>query len=189
MTKKTDATTENKEIETQEVSVLKGLQAELEKMRAELKDLKATKRELSDAEKKAVEEARDEMLTDDDVGALYIDDRFKEEGYHYTIVDTTRPGRVALRIKQGYEIVENPDLKVGSNTVSNASTLTSAVTVELGKNHACLGVLMRIPTEKYNKRQQAKVKRNRETDTAMMQSMVNKSDFGSIEIGSDVYKK
>jgi len=48
---------------------------------------------------------------------------------------------------------------------------------------------MRIPKDLYNRRQKAKALRTKETDAAMLSNMLNKSDFGSIEIGSDSYKK
>jgi hypothetical protein len=185
MTKKTKKVEVKESAPTLDVGAFKN---ELEELRKELESLRKEKREFSDAEKAAIEEARDEMITDDEVGSLYIDDKYKEEGYHYTIVDTTRPGRVNKRIKQGYEIVYD-DLKVGDKTVTNTGSLTGAVTVELGTTYACPGVLMRCPIEHYNKRQAAKVRRNRELDSAMLQDSVNKSDFGSITIGDEVYKK
>ena len=161
---------------------------ELDSLRKELEQLRKDKKSLSDAEAKAVEEARDDMLTDDEVGALYIDEKYKDPDYHYTICDTSRPGRVNQRIKQGYEIVYD-DIKVGDKTVTNTGSLSGAVTVELGRTVGCLGVLMRTPLEHYNKRQKAKARRIRETDSAMMQDAVNKSDFGTISIGDDVYRK
>jgi hypothetical protein len=172
-----------------ELSDLEVLQEELKKMRDELKSLKLSKPEYSDREIEEIDKARDEMLLDDDVGALHIDEKYKEAGYFYRIVDTTRAGRVAQHIKRGYEIVEDPSLKVGSGSVNSSNPLGSAVTVELGTNKACLGVLMRIPQDLYDRRQKAKARRNKESDVAMMQDMVNKSDFGTIEIGSDLYKK
>ena len=173
-----------------ETTGLDALQAELQKMREELKELRTEKKSLSDAEKAAIEQARDEMLTDDDVGVLYIDPKYIEEGYNYTICDSTRAGRIEKRIKQGYEIVYDESMQIGSRTVSKTHSLTSAVTVELGGDKGSrLGVLMRCPKDHYDKRQKAKVRRNKEMTANLMQDMANKSDFGSIEIGSDVFKK
>lgn len=165
------------------------LLSELKSMKAELESIKKEK-ELSNKEREAIDDARDDMLLDDDVGALYIDEKYKDENYKYIIVDSTRTGRVNLRLRQGYEVVEDEDFQVGSGTISNTKNLASQVTVELGRNHGSrLGIVMRMPLEKYNKRQQAKVRRNNEQTGQLMQDMADKSDFGSIEIGSDSYKK
>lgn len=190
MTKKSEKKVEDVKVEKTETNALDALQAELQKMREELKQMRTEKQNLSDAEKEAVEQARDEMLTDDDVGVLYIDPKYKEEGYHYTICDTSRAGRLEKRIKQGYEVVHDESLKIGNQSVSSASSLSSAVTVELGGDKGSRpGVLMRTPIEHYNKRQKAKAVRNQELTASLMQDMANKSDFGSIEIGSDIFKK
>lgn len=163
---------------------------ELLALRKELESLKKEKKSFSDAEKAAIEEAREDMLTDDEVGQLYIDEKYKEEGYSYRIVDSTRPGRVQQMIKKGYEIVEDSSMSIGQNIAGRSSTLASAVTVELGIHKgSCLGVLMRIPKDQYDKRQTAKVRKNRELNEAMMQNMVDKSDFGTITIGESLYKK
>lgn len=182
MTNKVD-----KKVEADDVSSVK---AELEVLRNELKILRTEHKQFDNKTQEAIEEARDDMLLDDEVGGLFIDEKYKEDGYFYRIVDSTRPGRIEQHIKRGYEIVHDDATKVGQSTVSNTSRLTSAVTVELGVNKgSVLGVLMRIPLDKYKKRQEAKVRRNKEHEAAMMQESVNKSDFGSIEIGSFSVKK
>jgi len=118
---------------TKEINPLDALKDELTKMREELKSLRAAKTEFSDAEKQAVEDARELMLTDDDIGCLYIDPKYlDEDNYNYTIADSSRAGRIEKRLKQGYEVVYSEDMKVGSQTVSNSSRLTDAVTVKLG---------------------------------------------------------
>lgn len=174
---------------TLDTTSITDLATQLAALQAELVELRKEKKALSDAEKKAVEEAREEMITDDDIGTLYIDSQFKEDGFTYRIVDSTRRGRVEKLKKLGYEIVED-STQIGADTVSKTHNLGSAVTVPLGGDrHDRLGVLMRIPTDKYNKRQVAKVKRNREQTGSLMQDLVNKSSFGSIEYGSDSYTK
>jgi hypothetical protein len=162
---------------------------EIEALRNELKSMREEKKKFSDAAKQAVEEARDDMITDDEVGSLFIDDKYKEEGFHYRIVDSSRPGRVQSLIKRGYEVVYQSGFKVGDKTVTNSGSLTDAVTVELGTTSSCLGVLMRCPIEHYDKRQKAKARAVRERDAAMYQTAANQSDFGSIQIGDDVFKK
>jgi hypothetical protein len=167
---------------------LSSFKDELESLRAELIKLREDKKSFSNAEKAAIEEARDEMITDDELGVLYIPEKYKQEGYHTRVVDSTRPGRVASLIKRGYEIVYD-DEKIGDKTVTNTGSLTGAMTVELGTTKACLGILMRCPLEHYNKRQKHKAKRIREDDASMFQDAANKSDFGSIQVGEEVYKK
>ena len=178
------------EVKKEEVLNLDSFKSELEALREELKKLQEEKNRLSQKELKAIEEAREEMITDDELGSLYIDEKYKEDGYFYRIVDSSRHGRVAQHIKRGYEVVQDPNLVVGDNTVNKSNHLGSAVTVELGRDRgSCTGILMRIPLEQYNKRQAAKVRRNRELDAATMQQMVDKSEFGEITIGNDIYKK
>jgi hypothetical protein len=184
---KTEAT--KTELKTDVQLDTQDIKKQLEELQKEIHKLQAEKRSFSNAEKAAIEEARDEMLTDDEVGTLFIDDKYKEDGYFYRIVDTTRPGRVASHIKRGYEVVQDPDLKVGDNTVSKTSNLSSAVMIELGMNKACPGVLMRIPTDLYKKRQEAKARAIKESERAMAQDAVNKSQFGEITIGEATYKK
>jgi hypothetical protein len=183
MTKKTSKT-EN----TNDFSELK---SELDTLRKELLELRSLKTKLSDSTQQAIEEAREQMLLDDDLGPCYIDPKYKDdENYHYCITDTTRAGRVQARLKKGYEIVEDPDLKVGANTTYNNGSLGAAVTVELGEGSKSRpGVLMRIPKEKYSARQKAKVQLNREKTESMIQDFANKSDFGAIEIGDQSFKR
>lgn len=166
------------------------LAAQLAALQVELAEMRKEKKALSDAEKKAVEDARDMMITDEDPGILFIDDRYKEEGYHYRIVDSTRVGRVERLKKIGYEVVEHEDFKIGASTVTNSTHLGAAVTHQIGGERSDrLGILMRIPLDRYNKRQEAKVRRNQEQTGDLLQQNVNNSSFGSIEFGSDTYKK
>jgi hypothetical protein len=162
---------------------------ELLALRKELDKLKTEKKSFSDAEKAAIEEAREEMLTDDEIGALYIDDKYKEDGYSYRIIDSSRPGRVQQMIKRGYSIVEDSEMKIGQGVTGSSNQLGAAVTVELGRTKSCLGILMKMPKEKYDARQKAKARAVRETSAAMMQDMVDKSEFGTITIGDSIYKK
>lgn len=187
MTKKSNIKKDSK-LESQESNI--DMAKELEALKKELVEIRQeAKKNFSDSEKKAIEEARDEMLTDDELGYLYIDEKYKEEGYTYRIVDVDRPYRVQSLMKKGYEIVYSDSTRVGDKTTYNPSNLSSMVQVNLGINSPRNGVLMKIPTDLYDRRQQAKVRRNRELNASLMQDMVNKSDFGTIEIGSDVYKK
>lgn len=163
---------------------------ELKNLKKELEELRSEKRQFSDSVKSAIEEAREEMILDEDeVGPLYINERFKEDGYFYRVVDSTRPGRIDRHLRIGYEIVEDENLKVGQNTASNTSNLGASVTVELGRKESKKGILMRIPLEKYQQRQKAKARRIQETTESFIQDSVNKSDFGTIEIGNQTFKK
>lgn len=191
MTKEAKKVEEMKEtLEVKQDNTTSEVLKEVLALKKELETLKKERLRFSDAEKEAIERARDEMLTDDEIGALYIDEKHKEEGFSYRIVDSTRPGRIAKMMKIGYAIVEDPDMQVGQSVVGKSSNLGAAVTVELGIHRgSCLGVLMRIPKEKYDARQKAKARRVRETEAATMQDMVDKSDFGTITIGNSTYKK
>ncbi len=133
--------------------------------------------------KEYVEKLREEMITDDEIGRLYIDDKYKEDGYVYRIVDADRPGRVQLLEKKGYEVVHNEDLTVGQNTANNSSKVSSAVTMELGTTRHVQGILMRIPKELYDRRQQMKELKNKELDTQQSQTGIP-TQFGEITIGN-----
>ena len=125
---------------------------------------------------------REEMITDEEQGPLYIPAELKEEGYVYRIVDADRPGRVQKLQRMGYELVA--DLaKIGDNTVKSTSQLSSAATLELGTVKHRQGVVMRIPEDLYAKRQKAKDRRNQEQERALGNTGIS-TQFGEITIGN-----
>lgn len=107
-------------------------------------------------------DAREEMITDEEIGSLFIDDKYKEEGFTYRIVDADRPNRVTKLQKMGYTIVENPSIQTGDKTITNTGQLGATVHFQLGVEHSRNGILMRIPTDLYEKRQERKVRQNNE---------------------------
>lgn len=139
---------------------------------------------MSNEKKTSKRDYREEMITDDELGTLYIPEHLKEEGYVYRIVDADRPGRVEFLQRKGYEVVNDTSVKVGQNTVSNTSSVSSVATVELGKNAHRQGILMKIPEDLYRLRQEHKEKRNKETDAAMGKTGIP-TQFGEISIGND----
>lgn len=173
-----------KELPAQEAVDMSEVAKELLALRKELETLKTEKKAYSDAEKAAIEAAREDMLTDEEEGDLYIDEKYNENGYTYRIVDSSRPNRINSLIKKGYEIQYEDGAEIGDKVVGKAHSLTSAVTVELGKSKSKLGIRMRIPTELYEKRQKLKAKRIKDEMEMTVQNAVGKSQFGEITIGS-----
>mgnify|MGYP000886921128 CR=1 FL=1 len=131
---------------------------------------------------------REEMNLDDDVGPLYIDESLKEDGYFYRIVSSSKIGSIQRHMRMGYEIVHQEGAQIGSSTVNNTSQLSSAVTVELGQTKSDLGVLMRIPLDKYERRQAAKRKKNQEAEASVGKTGIP-TQFGEVTVGTQVYKK
>lgn len=110
---------------------------------------------------RALRDVREEMITDDDYGPLYIDEKYKKQGYHRRIVDASRGGRVERLLRMGYAIVQD-DMKVGRGSVNSVGSLDSAVRVYLGGTKEPMGVLMEIPDELYQRRAQMKAKKAEE---------------------------
>lgn len=178
----------NTDAKVEKTEASNDLKSELEELKKQLEDLK--KLRFSPEEKAAIEIAREEMITDEEIGPCYIDPKYKEDGFFYRITDTTRPGKIQRMLNAGYEIVYHDNAKVGDNTVINSGSLTNAVMINLGGNDVNRpGVLMRIPTERYDKRQKAKAKRIREDSSALYQTMADQSDFGEITIGDTTFTK
>lgn len=130
-------------------------------------------------------DVREETLNDNDeeLGRLYIDEKHKEHGYVYRIVDADRAGRVRQLEKYGYEVVHDESVKVGQDTASNPSRLTTAVTLELGTNTPRNGILMRIPEELYRKRQEKKELKNKEMDAGLKSTGIP-TQTGDITVGN-----
>lgn len=101
-----------------------------------------------------------------DNGRLYIDEKHKEKGYVYRIVND-KPGRIKHLENLGYDIVRD-NTKVGSGSMDTPSKLGSAVTVETGIHLGSMtGVLMRIPQDEYDEAQRDKAAMN---DAALNQA-------------------
>lgn len=177
-------------VESAELDVLKG---ELDKLRAELVALRTEKKQLGETAVKAVVEAREEMILDEEVGPLYISDELLDDNFVYRKVDTSRAGRVQKFLKMGYEVVHDDKIgetQVGDNKVTNNGSIDTAVRMELGADNVHrAGILMRIPKDRYEKRQKAKARMRQEDSDDRYQSMANNSHSGSISIGDKVYSK
>lgn len=186
---KSESTDVSKDISTDKtiLDTLKSMQEQLETLRKENKELSS---KFTDTEKEAIEQAREEMLTDDDMGPCYVDPIHLEEGYFHRITDTTRPGKMQRMLRIGYEIVYSDKAKIGSDTVNNSSSLTGAVTCNLGgMDKDRLGVLMRLPLEKYNQRQKIKERLNNEATEAALNTASAGAQFGEITIGNKTHFK
>lgn len=81
-------------------------------------------------------------------GPLYIDPTLLKEGFRYRVVNDS-PGEVRRRLRMGYEIVEDREMKVGDQNANTSSRLGNAVTLDVGVSKELKGVLMRIPEEDY----------------------------------------
>lgn len=168
---------------------MKALLDTVNALRKELEDVK--KERFSDSEKKAIEVAREEMITDEDVGPCYLAPDLKMEGYHYRATDLTRPNLLAKRIKQGYEIARYSDTKdLSKSETLDKTSLTDAITVDLGGEHSSRsGVWMRIPLEQYNKRQKVKERINRQNLEDAVSSGSAGASFGEVSVGNINYFK
>lgn len=169
-------------------------QAEMLKVLQDLQDkvlkLEKENAKFSEKEKVAIEEAREEMITDEDIGPLWLDPKYKMEGYHYRATDLTRPDKMQKRLREGYEIARYSDVTdLTKSAVHERSNLTDAMTIQLGTTRDNSGVWMRIPLEKYNKRQQIKEKTNREITEAYLGQASDGAPFGEITIGSNTHYK
>jgi hypothetical protein len=185
----------NKKVETTEnTQSTVDTQAEMLKVLKDLQDkvvkLEEENKRFSEKEKVAIEEAREEMITDEDIGPLWLDPKYKMEGYHYRATDLTRPDKLQKRLREGYEIARYSDVTdLTKSAVHERSNLTDAITVQLGTTRDTSGVWMRIPLEKYNKRQQVKERKNREITEAYLGDASNGAQFGEITIGSQTHYK
>ena len=134
-----------------------------------------------------VRDVRNEMITDENEGPMYIDPQYKKEGYHRRIVDIDRPGRVQKLMRMGYSIVEDPMIKVGANTVNSISQLDSAVRIELGTSKHRNGILMEIPDELWERNQLRKESENNEIDKTIGQTGIS-TQFGEVTVGEKTFK-
>jgi hypothetical protein len=80
-------------------------------------------------------------------GPLFIDDKYKREGYRYRIVNDT-PGRIDFLESRGYSVVRR-EVDVGNGSIDAPSATGSAVELEVGKIHSQKAVLMEISEEDY----------------------------------------
>lgn len=91
-------------------------------------------------------------------GRLYFDEKYKKPGKVYRVVNDT-PGRVKYLESLGYEIVRD-EMKIGEDTVDNASSLGSALTLDVGKTRSQPAVVMECDEDIYKERQAEKAKDN-----------------------------
>lgn len=91
-------------------------------------------------------------------GRLYFDEKYKKPGKVYRVVNDT-PGRVKYLESLGYEIVRD-EMKIGEDTVDNASSLGSALTMDVGKHKSQPAVVMECDEDIYNERQALKAEEN-----------------------------
>lgn len=142
---------------------------------------------MSNLEKKTeLRDVREEMVTDDDDGPLYIDAKYKKEGFFRRIVDSGRGGRVEKHLRLGYSVVTD-DTKIGKDTVKSNRGLDSAVRIHLGGSQEPMGILMEISLERYEARQVAKQKRADEQLASVSKSGIP-TQTGEIIIGNNTFK-
>lgn len=137
------------------------------KIAVDAKDIKVESK-VTQPEVKKAPIRRSEMETR---GRLYVDEQYKEAGYHYRIVNDN-PGRVKLLQRLGYEIVTD-DTKIGSDTVRDTNKLGSAVALDVGVNRSQPAVLMRIPEDEFKARKAEEAKEN----TAMFEQTVRDNQY------------
>lgn len=109
---------------------------------------------------------REEMLLEEDVGALSLTRDFNDSNYVLYTARLNKPGWIRTLQKMGYEFVSEDELESGKlrdkdSLGKNKVSIDSAARVELGINHGSdPGVVMKCPREVYEKRQKARAKVN-----------------------------
>lgn len=145
---------------------------------------------MSNSEKKNKEvkrDVREEMITDDYVGPLYVEDKYKREGYHRHIADGSRRGWISQLIKMGYSIVQD-DTKIGNNSVASVNSIDSAVRVFLSTNEKePSGILMEIPDELYTRRKEREARAAKEQLNMIGKTNIS-SQVGEVTIGGETFK-
>lgn len=101
----------------------------------------------------------------------------KEDGYHYRIVNDDGD-RVKMFEEQGYEIVTDPNVKVGDRRVANPTSEGSAVQVSVGGGTKAY--VMRIKREWYEEDQASKQAFINEQESAMKKDATNSADYGKL---------
>jgi len=103
----------------------------------------------------------------------------KEPGYEYRVVNDVGD-RVATMIERGYEIVTDPNVKVGDRRVANPSQEGSPVMASVGQG--IKGYVMRIKKEWFDEDQAAKQKQVDEMERSIKQDAVKEGLYGDIKI-------
>lgn len=184
-----DTTVKDTTVKT-EIPDLNAVLDTIKELKEELKKVKEENKRFSESEKKAIEEAREEMITDEDEGPCYLDPKYKMEGYYYRATDLTRPNIIEKRLRQGYEIARYSDTTDMEKSSSyDKTSLTDAITLQLGTTRDCPGVWMRTPLENFQKRQRAKERKNRQNLDEAVNSGSAGAQFGEITIGDNTHFK
>jgi hypothetical protein len=133
-----------------------------------------------------VRDLREEMITDDYSGPLYIPDEYKREGYHRHVADSSRGGWIQQLMRMGYTIVHDEELKasLGGNQSHNPKSIDTAVRVHISSAHKeAMGILMEIPEEKYRLRKEREAQIAQEQNNAIMRNTGIPTQTGEIIIG------
>lgn len=104
----------------------------------------------------------------------------KDSDFYYRFVNDTGD-RIAQMQERGYEIVTDPNVKIGDRRIANPTQEGSPVQVSVGGGNK--GYLMRIPKEWHEEDQAAKQKIVDETEQAMRKE-AREGRYGKLEIGS-----
>lgn len=103
----------------------------------------------------------------------------KEPGYEYRVVNDVGD-RVATMIERGYEVVTDPNVKVGDRRVANPSQEGSPVMASVGQG--IKGYVMRIKKEWYDEDQASKQKQVDEMERSIRQDAAKEGLYGDIKI-------
>jgi len=137
-----------------------------------------------DKKQETKRDVRQEMITDDYVGSLYIPDEYKREGYRLHIANGNKRGWIQKLIKMGYSIVEDAT-KIGTHPVNS---IDSAVRVFLSDNEKePSGILMETPEELYSLRKEHEKKKADEQLASIGHTGIP-SQVGEISIGNKTFK-
>jgi len=146
---------------------------------------KLDKIEKTESKEIPTRDVREEMITDDYTGPLYIPNEYKREGYHRHIADGTRGGWINQLIKMGYSIVQD-NTKVA--TGRSVSSIDSAVRFFLKDSEKePSGILMECPEEKYQLRKKAEQKMADDQLRRVGQTGIS-TQVGEVTVGQDTFK-
>ena len=101
-------------------------------------------------------------------------------GYKLRVVNDVGD-RVEAFKEMGYEVVDDPDMRLGDRRAGRAGSTGSAVTVQVGQGTKA--VLMKQRLEWYEEDQKAKAERIKEDEESMYQrARREESDYGNIKV-------
>lgn len=133
---------------------------------------------------KSVREVRKTLRT---VGPMYVDPKFKKDGFEYRWVND-ESGLISRNEQLGFRKVIDRGVEVGDRKASDSKQIDSTISINVGQG--VRAYLMEIPKTTFDEIEEDKARENSELEAALGRDtkIPEKNQYGEIKIGKKIIK-